>query len=96
MLDRQILPRIGHMEKGYYMAIGDKMAKSVYELTAVYFQFANGYLEVNEAKGQLLNLVEWLLAGVTLLGEVEAWGYDVVTSIGENINNLKRIVMRMK
>ena len=96
MLDRQILPRISHMEKGYYVAMGDKIVKSVYELTAVYFQFANGYIELAVARERLLNLIEWLLAGTALLGEVEVWGYDVATSIGENINNLKRIVAEMK
>lgn len=96
MIDRQVLPRVSNMQKGYYLAIGDKLAKAIYELTVVYFRFANGYIEVDEAKKTLLDLVEWIIAGTALLGEIDAWGYDVATSIGENANNLKKIVQEIR
>lgn len=96
MLDRQALPRLSKMEKGYYQTIGDTMAKEILEMTKTYFRFANGYIDMKEVKEQLLDLIEGILAGIALLGENNVWGYDVATSIGENTNNLKRLIKEMK
>lgn len=96
MLDRQILPRTNHMEKGYYVAIGDTMAKNVYELTTTYFRFANGYIDISETRERLLNIIEGLFAGLALLGELEIWGYDAIIAIEENVNILKKKVKEMK
>ena len=96
MLDRQVLPRTSKMEKGYYVAIGDTMAKQLHQLTQVYFKFANGRLDVLAAKETILDLIDGLLSGVALLGENNVWGYDVATAIGENIAGLKKLVEKMK
>ena len=96
MVDRQVLPRTSKMERGYYMTIGDSMAKEIHKLTQVYFQYASGYLEGETARKTLLSLVDGLLAGVALLGEVNVWGYDVATSIGENLCHLKQLITEMK
>ncbi len=96
MIDRQVLPKVSNMEKGYYVAVGDKMAQSIHELTTTYFLFADGEIEIEIARKRLLELVVHLMAGTVLLGEVNAWGVDTATAIGENINNLKKIIQEMK
>ena len=72
------------------------MAKEILEMTKTYFRFANGYIDMKEVKEQLLDLIEGILAGIALLGENNVWGYDVATSIGENTNNLKRLMKDSK
>lgn len=96
MVDRQVLPKLSSMEKGYYITIGDKMAQSIHELTTTYFLFADGEIEVSVAKKRLLELVACLTSGTALLGEVDAWGADRATAVGENVNNLKKLIQEMK
>lgn len=96
MIDRQVLPRISKMEKGYYVSIGDTMAKQIHQITQTYFKFADGLIDAETARKTLLGLIDGLLAGAALLGELEVWSYDVSTVIGENITNLKRLVSELK
>lgn len=96
MIDRQVLPKLSSMEKGYYIAVGDKMAQSIHELTTIYFLFADGMIEVDVAKKRLLELVACLMSGTALLGEVDAWGANTATAVGENVNNLKKLIQEVK
>ena len=66
------------------------------EITRTYFDYANEYIGVAEAKMVLLKLVDGLKAGVALLGENNVWGYDVATSIGENVEVLRKAIEKMK
>ncbi len=95
-IDRQVLPKVCNMNKSYYASVGNKMAKSIHALTAVYFMFADGRMEVNDMCDELLKHVAYLMAGAVLLGEIEAWGADTATSVGENLNELKKLIQEMK
>jgi len=96
MVDRQVLPKVSNMEKGYYVAVGDKMGQSVHELTTVYFMYVDGEIEMEAARKRLLEAVACLMAGAALLGEVNAWSVDMATSVGENVNHLKKLIQEMK
>lgn len=95
-IDRQVLPKVCNMAKSYYVTVGDTMAKSIHALTAVYFMFADGRMEASIMRDELLNHVAYLMAGAALLGEVEAWGVDTATAVGENLNELKKMILEMK
>lgn len=96
MVDRQVLPKVSNMEKGYYAVVGDKMAQSIHELTTTYFLYADGEIEVEVVRRRLLELSECLMAGTALLGEIDAWGADTATSVGENVNHLKKLIQEMR
>ena len=95
-LDRQLLPRINKLSKGYFTVIGATMARQILALTHIYFKYVNGCIDGTTAKVALIDLTEGLLAGLAILGENEVWGYDVVSSIGENVNMLKKLVTELK
>lgn len=94
MLARQMLPRIRKLEKNYYLAVGEKMASDMTDLLAAYFCYADGALDKKTTGVKLIALVDRLMAGVALLSETQVWSFDVATAIGENTNNLKRIIVK--
>lgn len=96
MLDRQILPRANHLEGGYKTTTGANLVNTMCEITRVYFDFADGVMEVETMKRLMLQLINKLKSVIVLLGEVNVIGYDVATSIGENIVKLKELVEGLK
>lgn len=96
MVDRQVLPKINNMQKGYFITVGDRMVQSIHELTTTYFMYADGMIEVGIARKKLLELTMCLMSGVALLGEVDALGADTATAVGENVNHLKKLIQEMK
>lgn len=91
---RQVTPRVRKLEKQYYHTTGEQMVKNIQNLLAIYFDFADGIYERREAGWKLLSLINHLNAGVTLLSEIRVWPYDVASVIGENINEIKRLVVK--
>lgn len=96
MIDRQVLPRVGKMERGYFNSIGNTLAKGIFKLTHIYFLFAKAYIDKNAMKSEMLSLIEELRSGVALLGEIGVWGFDIATSIGSNINSLEDAVLKVR
>ena len=97
MLDRQVLPRASRMEnKGYVMTIGHGMVDAICEITRVYFDYADGVAEPESTKLELIRLVNKLRASVALLGELNVWGYDVATAVGENLAKLRELITELK
>ena len=96
MVDRQVLPKINNMQKGYFITVGDKMAQSIHELTTTYFLYADGAIRVELAREKLLESIMCLMSGVALLGEVDAWSADTATAVGENVNLLKKLIQELK
>lgn len=94
MVVRQVAPRVRKLERQYYYTTGEGMIKDIQQLLAVYFDFADGVLEKKEAGEKLIRIVHRLLAGVTILSETRIWQYDVSAAIGENINEIKRLVTK--
>ena len=96
MLARQVLPRANRLEGGYKTTAGLGLIDMMCELTQVYFEYAERLIDVDEARTKMLELTIRLRAMVVLLGEVHKMGYDVATSIGENIAKLTELVKEMK
>lgn len=93
-LVRQLLPRIRKLEKQYYLVVGEKMAADIMSLTAIYFCFSDGAIDKKVAGIRLIAAVDSILAGVAIMAEIQIWQYDVATSIGENANTLKQIIIK--
>lgn len=96
MLNEQLLPRINRLEYGYAVTIGQELTRRYFNVVETYYRFASGYIETSVAKQEMLNAIESLLAGTLMLGDNAGWGFDVASAIGENIANLKRLVLEMK
>lgn len=94
MVVRQVAPRVRKLEKQYYYTTGEGMMKDIQNLLSVYFDFANGVYERREAGMELLKIVNRLFAGLIVLAETRVWPYDVAAVIGENINEIKRLVVK--
>lgn len=94
MVMRQVTPRARKLEKQYYYTTGEMMVKNIQELMAVYFDFANGLYSRDETGKKLMIIVDRLLAGLTLLAENRVWAYDTAAMIGENINEIRKCVIK--
>ena len=94
MVVRQVAPRVKKLDRQYYYAIGEGMLKDLSALLARYFDFANGINSREETGRGIMRLVDNLFAGLAILSEVRVWDYGVAAAIGENINELKRLVMK--
>ena len=94
MVERQLLPRIKKLEKCYYDAVGKTMANDIHEILTVYGMLTDGVLERKEAGYTILMRVNSLTSGLILLAELRTWPYDVAALIGENVNILKRLVLK--
>lgn len=94
MLVRQVLPRVRKLDKANYKVVGEHMVKEITELMMAYFCYADGVLSREKAMSQLILSVDKLLAEVSILAEIQVWGYDIATAVGENANNLKRIILK--
>ena len=49
MIDRHVLPRTSNMPKGYYVTIGETMARHIMYMTRIYFNYTDGMIDVSEA-----------------------------------------------
>lgn len=93
MVVRQTAPRVRKLTKQYYYAIGEGMLKDLSKMLARYFDYTNG-VAAREVVGQeIMMLVDELFAGLAILSETRVWEYGVAAAIGENINELRRLVM---
>ena len=70
------------------------MAADIMSLTAIYFCFSDGAIDKKVAGIRLIAAVDSILAGVAIMAEIQIWQYDVATSIGENANTLKQIIIK--
>lgn len=95
-LDRQLMPRLAKIQKGYYRTVGDKVAAATVELTEIYFCFADGLIDTARLKAEMLMRINKIRAGLSVLGENSVWGYDVATAIGENVALLRQMIIEMK
>lgn len=94
MVERQLLPRIKKLERCYYDAIGLDMAHNVHNILTFYGLFTDSLLDKDKAGHMILKEVDSLISGLILLAELRTWPYDVASLIGENVNNLKRLVIK--
>lgn len=94
MVVRQLAPKIKKLPGQAYMAVGEKMMGDLQGMLSIYFDFTNGIMERKEAGVQLLTLVDRIFAGLTILGETRVWQYSTVAVIGENVNVIRRIVIK--
>ena len=92
MVIRQVAPRVKKLDRHYYYAIGEGMLKDLNRLLATYFDWANGLKGREEASIELMTVVDSLFASLAILSETRVWDYGVAASIGENINEVRRLV----
>ncbi len=94
MVIRQVAPRVKKLDRHYYYAIGEGMLKDLNRLLATYFDWANGLKGREEASIELMTVVDSLFASLAILSETRVWDYGVAASIGENINEVRRLVTK--
>lgn len=94
MLVRQVLPRVRKLEKQYYRVVGENLARDIVEVMMVYFCYADKVIDAKTAGSRLIAAINKILAGVAILSETRVWQYEVAVAIGENANNLKRIILK--
>lgn len=94
MVIRQVGPRAKKLERHDYYAIGEEMLVDLKDLLRVYFDYTRGILDKAVAKNQIITLVDDLFAGLTILSEMRVWDFGVASAIGDNINEVRRLVMK--
>lgn len=94
MVERQLLPRIKKLERGYYDAVGKTMAENVHRIMMIYGMLTDGLVGKDDAGIAILENVNSLAAGLILLAELRTWPYETAALIGENINTLKKLVLK--
>ena len=67
----------------------------IHEITRIYFDYTDEVMDAEVAKRELMSLANKLRAGTALLGELNVWGYDVATTIGENIVKLRELLTEL-
>ena len=55
---------------------------------------ANGILDKKDTGKKLIMLVDSLFASLAILSEERVWDYNTAAMIGENINEVKRLVLK--
>ena len=94
MVVRQVAPKIRKLEKHNYRAIGEGMLEDLNLLLSTYYSFANGLMEKRLAGDKILITVDRLFAGLTILSETRVWDFSASIVVGENINEIRRLVVR--
>lgn len=94
MAFRQVLPRLRKLDKYYGSAIGAQMAEDIVQLMAVYYTFADGVTERKDAGVILVRRINSCMATLAALAEIRVWPYDIAAAIGENLNQVKMIVLK--
>ena len=94
MLDRQLVPRIKKLQTPYFTSIGCSIVVDIKNLLAVYGKLNDGIYDRREAGVKLLEIADEITAGLTLLAEIRVWPYDTATIIGENVAQLKRLIIK--
>ncbi len=94
MVVRQVAPKVKKLERHDYYAIGEEMLHNLNLLLTVYFDYTNGVMKKDEAGKQLIMLVDSLFASLAILSEERVWDYSASAMIGENINEVRRLVFR--
>lgn len=94
MVVRQVAPRVKKLDKHDYYALGEEMLRNLNTLLTVYFDYANGILDKNETGKRLIMLVDSLFASLAILSEERVWEYSTAAMIGENINEVRRLVLK--
>ncbi len=89
MVIRQMLPKLNSLPKHYFWTTGQKMSEAVMDISAGYFDYADGILTNEEAARKVLCACNVLMSGVSHLSEVGVWRPDSAASVGEVINSLK-------
>ncbi len=94
MTIRMVGPRVKKLERHEYYAIGEEMLVDLKNLLRVYYDYAEGELDVAQARSQIVKLVDDLCAGLTVLSELRIWDYGAATTIGEAINEVRRLIVK--
>lgn len=92
-IDRELTPRVCKLDTRHYQTIGENVVKAISELLAVYFNYADGITDKEEAGKTLIKLINFIKAGVSILAELRIWKFDTSAAIGENVAHLKRLVV---
>lgn len=94
MVVRQVAPRVKKLERHDYYAIGEEMLHNLNLLLTTYFDYTNGILDKKDTGKRLIMLVDSLFASLAILSEERVWDYNAAAMIGENINEVKRLVLK--
>ena len=94
MVVRQVAPKVKKLERHDYYAIGEEMLHNLNLLLTIYFDYTNGVIKKDEAGRHLIMLVDSLFASLAILSEERVWDYSASAMIGENINEVRRLVFR--
>ena len=89
---RQMLPKLNNLPKHYFWTTGQKMSESVLEISRLYYNFADGIIDKEEAGKEIINACNVLLGGLSHLAEIGVWRIDAASAMGEVVNMLKEQV----
>lgn len=91
---RQIAPKVRKLDRQDYYMYGEDMLRDLSGMITVYFDYAGGMLEREATGKKLLSMTNHLLAGLAILSETGTWEFGAAANVGENINELRRLVIK--
>ena len=94
MIVRQIAPKVRKLDRQEYYLYGEEMLRDLSRLTNLYFDFSDGLVGREQTGAKMLSIINHLFACLMVLSENRVWEFDTAANIGENINELKRIITK--
>lgn len=94
MIVRQVAPKVRKLDRQDYYMYGEDMLRDLSGMINVYFDYAGGLLERETTGKKLLSMTNHLLAGLAILSETGTWEFGAAANVGENINELIRLVKK--
>ena len=94
MVVRQVAPKVRKLDRQNYYMFGEQMLRDLDDLLTTYFSYADGLIDKKSAGMKLLGYTNRMFSGLGILAEINAWDFGASATIGENINEVKRLVKK--
>lgn len=89
----KVLPsKIKKLDKDYKRILGDGLLEPMTEMLKIYFRMANGGMEKRDAKLEMLERTDDLMAMIYLMDEAQMLNATVRTTMGENVVKIRNAI----
>lgn len=89
----RVLPsKIKKLDKDYKGILGEELLEPMVEMLKIYFRFANGRMEKQDAKLEMLERVDDISAMIYLMDECQMLNVTARTMMGENVVKIRKSI----
>ena len=87
----QVLPsKVKKLDRSYREVLGKELLEPMTEMVKIYFRFANGKMEKRDAKLEMLERTDDLMAMIYMMDESGMLDITARTKIGENVVAIRK------